>query len=243
MNKQMSDDFLWFTYFGITKTEAEKHSKEAINACIKRAYLDLCRTLKYKHSTSEIERGIKKQQQDMILYDKNKKALLSKINSMIKTAIDELLLPNHINCVKAFDDWHDDLRAAIMSVDQTKQVVKEHITCGQAQKWVNMTIKYMLVMGFWDNELKDVIPFFHVPLDSFVFSAAEKRKDEPVNPKSGKKFGLGIKRPGPVWSKMQESDYKDYCKLIRNSVDNPIEWESIAWLEQAMIAKEKQTND
>ena len=63
--KEQSLDFLWITYFGITKTEAEKNKEKAAFACADRAYRDLCRRIPYFYSSSEIEKN-KKEYKDYI---------------------------------------------------------------------------------------------------------------------------------------------------------------------------------
>ena len=41
-------EFLWFSYFGITvETAKGMDSDELIKICAKRAYLDMCRTLRF----------------------------------------------------------------------------------------------------------------------------------------------------------------------------------------------------
>ena len=46
-NDKMKEDFLWYTYFGITKIDAEKDHKKALEKCVYRAYLDMCRTISF----------------------------------------------------------------------------------------------------------------------------------------------------------------------------------------------------
>ncbi|MBO4561989.1 MAG: hypothetical protein J5772_00065 [Clostridia bacterium] len=231
MERRMAEDFLWFSYFGITKSDAESDKNCALNACIQRAYLDLCRTIRYKNNTQSIEKGIRDKNPNMICYSKKKKDFICSINNSIHSAINgELLIGKKLSS-EEFERWHYDLCNTITEADHNSEVLKDdsHLQYGQAQKWINMSVKYMLVMGLWDEYLDVNLDLFHVPLDSLVFSAA--------------KISLGIDNKYDSWSRLQEQDYKDYQQKIREKVECPIKWEWDAWIEQAKREKKEPTND
>ncbi len=57
------------------------------------------------------------------------------------------------------------------------------LTCGQAQKWLNMTLKYCWVCG--SDDLKWLDPWFavaHMPIDRIVLDAIKGDKVEATLP-------------------------------------------------------------
>lgn len=238
MDKQKTDDFLWYSYFGITRREAINDKEEALSACVRRAYLDLCRTLRFVYSTNKIDKGIRSKDSDEARfyqsYQTCKNNLIDCINKRLAHGILELLEKSY-----DFSEWHETICGFIMNVDPSREVFEDGIKYGQAQKWVNMTFKYMLVMGLWDDKITEKMQYLHVPLDSIVFNAANSDED----------YGLGIPTRSLVWSKMDKQEYIEYQKLLKSKIKNkfgekrPIEWEFDAWLKQAQIEKEKGRNN
>lgn len=190
-------DFLFYSYFGITYDSANKNQGKTLKACFDRAYLDLCRTIRFKgeHDT----------------FKDNVKAVITK-------SIDGLI---SVHSQKDFDRKHEDICKEIITCANSQKVLAEDFTYGQAQKWLNMTLKYMLLIGFWNDDLKEIIGFLHVPVDSFIISAAKK--------------DLGISITSKAWSKWDIELYEKFQKEIRekSSNENPIEWEHRVWLETA----------
>ena len=105
------------------------------------------------------------------------------------------------------------------------------LTYGQAQKWVNMTMKYLCVLSDANftgdyKWLGDFYPYLHVPIDSIIL---DKIADENEFP--------GIKLDNVrCWSKIKE--YQDYFAVqqsLRNKLkekDSPIlpmDWEFEVW--------------
>jgi len=96
---------------------------------------------------------------------------------------------------------------------------------GQAQKWLNMTFKYMLAMGLWDDSLEKIRKHLHIPVDDYIIEAVKRK----TNLKIGEDFKSG-------WSKWEEYHDK-YFKLqqhVRKTALNnitPMDWETAAWIE------------
>lgn len=206
MNKQMSDDFLWFCFFGVTKSEAKKNRNDALKSCIRRAYLDLCRTIQFRYNTQDIEKGIRAENKEMLSYQTKKETLISSIIKIVQSAITKDLLCGKALSEEEFDKWHCDLCKLITNLDSRNIVLKEGkiLHYGQAQKLVNMSIKYMLTMGLWDEQLKANYKLYHMPLDSFIFSAVEDKLRIPMCKKE--------------WSRINEKEYKDYQRSIRDKL-------------------------
>ena len=53
--------------------------------------------------------------------------------------------------------------------------LNEKFTCGQAQKWMNMTLKYLWLLDLLPAEIEE--ESLHVPIDSFIL---QKLKEEQV---------------------------------------------------------------
>jgi hypothetical protein len=115
-------------------------------AGIKRAYLDFNRTLPVLNK-AQIKRDQDRKNAENYLKDK----LLHLIN---KDFIDfyEFDLVHKKLCNDLTGHWNE-------------------LTIGHAQKWINMTLKYWLVLG--ENRVKNIeknARFFHIPVDRFIQS-------------------------------------------------------------------------
>ena len=226
-----SEDFYWFVIFKIKKSEAAENENLALERCIRTAYLDSCRHIDYLYSGSEIDKMRKRDssEEEKDWADSFIEAKDSFINScaeQIKAAINVLISDGGpVN----FDDWHKNLcKDGLAEAPETVFGDKgSGMTIGQRQKWINMTIKYMLLMGFWDDVLKPYMEYIHVPLDSYIIKTA----------KTTGKNGLGIQMSIPEWNNINdyENEYFEFQKCIRNECKNttPIQWEWYAWLNSA----------
>lgn len=172
---------------------------DPIEAASSRAYNDMCRTLKF-------EKGKK--------LDNDKLELRRDVNELLRPEIKKLNISN-IKCQDDFDEWHKSLCEDIQAIYKEKNIC---ITIGQAQKWVNMTIKYLYMLE--ENSFEDIFDYLHVPLDNYVFSAAKKK--------------LGIATAPKPWSRISDYDvYLDYQKEIRERLSGkaPLRWEFRSWIE------------
>ena len=145
-------------------------------AGIKRAFLDFRRTL------------IIKDENRLVLKQKSEKFILDKLSELISSEISNQT---------EFDKFHK------ISCEQLIQVWDE-LTFGQAQKWINMTLKYWLLLGEKRiNGIEKNAKFFHIPIDSYV----QKGMFEEKNPNA--------------WSKINEYDiYMNYQLQHRNKLTN-----------------------
>ena len=110
---------------------------------------------------------------------------------------------------------------------------------GQAQKWVNMTLKYMFITEKWAECFENIKYFLHAPIDNYILEGIwnEKWIDvlEIVNIKEfdlEKKFNSDKFKP---WSQWDKDRYKDFIDCLRDKVKNQslIEWETKTWLDVA----------
>lgn len=133
------------------------------DAGTKRAFLDFSRTLPIKDEN----RSTLKQDAENFLINELKK-----------------LTEKELNNQENFDNFHR------LTSENLMQIWDE-LSFGQAQKWINMTLKYWLLFG--ETKIKGIelnARYFHIPIDSFVQKGMFKEK----NPKA--------------WSKI--SDYQTY---------------------------------
>ena len=133
---------------------------------------------------------------------------------MIKVGIDNLEVP---------------LRDIICHVDKKIELV---FTCGQAQKLVNMMLKYLYIYDQCEgrDSFKNVVKFFHVPLDSFVLK--EMYDICPDELKSYKIDFKAKKYKNDPWSKIEKYEkYMECQKYIKDIIgnENPFMWELENW--------------
>lgn len=142
--EELIDAFLLQSLFGA--------EKRPFPAAVKRAYRDLCRTLKYNGQDPSREKN--------------------KAEKLLENSIDQLLVEGNDQC--GFDVWHRNLCMELMKVF-------EHLKCGftfgHAQKWVNMALKYLYVCD--PCLMGDLTNLLHAPIDSITLRAAAKEGVDP----------------------------------------------------------------
>lgn len=186
-------DFLANVYFG--------KPRNIVEAASDRAYLDLCRTLRDANgkSFSKISKGTK---------------------SKMKTAIAETI-GNHVTDMPCFDQdsfdkWHEDTCKTIIEVFEQTIGNGWELSYGQAQKWLNMTLKYLYMLSyeFSDTQLSR----FHAVIDNYILDEANR---------------IGVSKPPKSWSKWNQDEYVGYQKKLRKRVEGSLfDWEFQAWNEK-----------
>jgi hypothetical protein len=154
-------------------------------AAIKRAYRDFNRTLE----------SFPKCQAERTSCRNNWKVVLL-------TKLEELVTIEFID-QEEFTLWHQSTCYKMRKANQFE------LSQGQAQKWINMTLKYLFAFG------EDKVPgislnykFFHVPIDNIIMTEFEK---------------FGIPKFRIPWSKIPDYDsYHKYQIQIREVFSNRI---------------------
>jgi hypothetical protein len=118
--------------------------KDLLTRCVGLAYRDLQRTV----------RGISK-------YDKGR------IPDRVRALVGEARRAQTQN---EFDAWHQSACEEIIGAFQ--HIGYQRFTVGHAQKWLNMILKYLFVLGDRVPGYEHVFGFCHVPLDQFVIAMA-----------------------------------------------------------------------
>lgn len=164
-------------------------------ASSKVAYRDLCRTLRFGAKGGEAYR--------------------KHVDSVLESRVHDIL--NRENLTQSdYDEWHYSVCIELVKYYALNTVT---FTVGHAQKWLNMMLKYLYIRG--GANIESVLPYLHVPLDLYIFRAAERE--------------LLISRPCSAWSKLDNYEkYIDYQRNVRKKVEGPpLLWEIEAWLDEA----------
>lgn len=101
-----------------------------------------------------------------------------------------------------FDNWHKEKTISL----ENNQSNNLKLTIGQAQKWINMTLKYLFLFG------EEIVPgitnnsiFFHIPIDNII----QERILDVFN----------INKIKCSWSRINSyQDYLDYQKKFKEKV-------------------------
>ena len=207
------------------------------NSAAHRAYLDLARTVRFVYSSSYIDEH--KNEESVKQFTKAKEGRIKDICESLIKSID-----SYPDSSADFDDWHKKECTRIIEKMEKpycceKKLLKpnEKFTYGQAQKWMNMTLKYLWLLDLLPKEIKE--ESLHVPIDSFILQKL-KENNVPVPGVTGS--GEAYYYNGKTWSAMDryEADYMKLQSKIREIAEesslNPIQWEGPAWME---IARER----
>jgi hypothetical protein len=157
--KTTLEDFWIRCYLG-----SREHS-DYIDLSINRAYRDLNRTI---HGMKNINPDLSK---------KNYAQLSQTVNKSVN-----ILLDSKIKNQEEYDKIHE--KECNILIQKFKQLyddgqdLKFHI--GQAQKWINMTLKYLYAIGKERHQLSlDNYYLFHIPIDNII---QEKLKEKGILP-------------------------------------------------------------
>lgn len=228
-------EFLIYSYFGISPKDLENKDK-IITICAQRAYLDLSRTLRFKDDYKENSKN------------DNKQAKKEKVDKRInfKNDISKLIEAEVLSLIKSddFDSTHNELCDRIMI--ESKSEIEGGMKYGQAQKWLNMTIKYMWLLGMWESDFEKNIKVIHIPVDSYIIEAVWEYEsvDLPLKEKSKRKGEYtNPSEHVEAWSRWEKEEYISFQNSLREQLSsdrtNPIEWEGRAWIN---VAKKKRNS-
>ncbi len=181
-------DFLKALYFG--------DFNNPYQAASKRAYRDMNRTIRFG--------GVQ---------GSKRENLRSTIDQFLEEACKQVLQTPQDQ--DRFDQWHRLISTQICEVYRKENV---KLSPGQAQKWINMTLKYLYVLD--SSLVAPLLPYLHVPLDNYIFDACYSE--------------FGIAHPNTPWSRWETYDeYMNFQLQIRRHVPKgvpPLRWELFLWL-------------
>jgi len=165
-----------------------REPEQAYIAAGNRAYRDFCRTI----------RGMKDDAEDK---DKCKDALSKAIFTSLEKA--------NLQSQEAFEVWHKSMCERIVTEYQSA-----NLYYGQAQKWVNMALKYGIVLEI--DFVMAAIPYLHVPVDNIVLKMLQ---------------GKVVPISNDAWSRWDYKTYITFQKALRDYLKDeyPIVWEFTNW--------------
>ena len=127
-----------------------------------------------------------------------------------------------------FDEWHRSLALNLIRIYEEDGI---SFSYGQAQKWINMTAKYIYLAGEFD--FVGIFGFLHIPIDNYIMDIAESK--------------LGIEKPKQPWSRWCYEQYKSYQDSLMGTLANqgqePLRWEFRNWLEAARGVDDEDGDD
>ncbi|MBP3336633.1 MAG: hypothetical protein J6L61_11025 [Ruminiclostridium sp.] len=136
-----------------------------------------------------------------------------------------------------FATWHKEVCERLVN-DYNKihdENNKNFFTYGNAQKWLNMTLKYLWLLNRLPNDMDEKA--LHAPIDSYILQKLKKLEIEGVTG-SGETFYYKKK----CWSNIDKyNEYMELQEKIRKFAKadgkSVIEWENEAWIEMSVARK------
>lgn len=252
-------DFLTGIYYEKDKEDIASRKEKIFNRAFNMAYKDMAtHTVAYKKDREEYSKYIEGQNTRVGNNKKEIRKAIKRYIKVWFTNNEadsyNLIELQKINSPDAFNEWHKNLCDAIVIInceieqlqakDETfhtinisdvlchvdKNIQPLHVfTYGQAQKLVNMMLKYLYI--YYDcegwNDLDKLVAYFHVPIDSYVLKAAALENYKDMS-----------------WSKI--NCYEEYkrCQeeiqtFARKKYQNAFEWELTEWPFLGPIKTEK----
>lgn len=171
-------------------------------AASRSAYTDMCRTIRF--------------------HGKNGEALRKFVDVFLEERIPELIV---VDNSEKFTQWHYSICKQIVDKYEAARI---EFYIGQAQKWVNMTLKYLYVLVL--DVVEPFYRFLHIPLDNYIMDIAKKQ--------------YGVPGLTTAWSRISDYQvYLDYEQMLMEVIDEvPLDWEFKKWLESARQQKAKKSS-
>lgn len=185
-------NFLKVVYFGDVN--------DPMVAAADRAYRDLNRTIRYKATSLDVRNRLRKK--TIALFREEISAL---VNTVVLDQSD-------------YDIWHYYICSQIRTYYRDAGV---EFYYGQAQKWINMTMKYLYICEA--NNIDRIFPYLHIPIDNYIFHITQKEFEIPI--------------PKICWSRWDDyaNQYMAYQLQLRSKIESmsPLRWEFRFWMKEA----------
>ena len=152
--------------------------------------------------------GFGKFENSVQLYDKAVILLMESFESLKSLSTSPIT-------AEVFDNWHKKTCEKITSLFDNQGF---HLFIGQAQKWVNMTLKYIFTLGEQRVQgFKAVYSYCHVPLDRILLRRLKK---------------YGFPELKSAWSRLDDYDeYLEKQNWLRQKFSlAPMDVEFLLWL-------------
>ncbi len=124
------------------------------------------------------------------------------------------ILSAEINTQTKFDELHK-----VACYDLISAFRGQTFTVGQAQKWINMTFKYLHLLDY--PKVQNVYEYCHIPIDNYILNITNYTMSK-------------------AWSKLNDyHEYLEYQNWFRDKYPNniPLDKEFYLWLEESKKQK------
>lgn len=194
------ENYLVRVYFDVSPGSGDI---QYLEACIRRAYLDFSRTL----------RGLEAVDPERKMHDRARDSM--------KQALEELRLKCTGDITMGqFDEWHRATCCTLTSIYKENPDGQFNFTVGQAQKWINMSLKYVFVMAEERvSGFREAYQFCHAPLDNVLLKKLASYD--------------GFPKLESSWSRLKDyGQYFDLQKWIRTRFEPepPLDVEFKLWM-------------
>ena len=201
--------------FGINNLDLVEMNAETlvvvVRKCAQKSYQDFKRRVPYRCSTTKLKDLDKAEQKN---FSDMKQNFIEKIEQSI---VDSLVCNGKLNCSE-LNPYS--IIKNVKKISEDKEfngLFYQLFTFGLAQKWVNMTIKYLWILGVFDDEYEELI---EVPIDSFVISKM-------------KSLGIDVSTDWSKWDCPEEylQVQEDLMKKLNDQAYTRIAWENESWVD------------
>jgi len=175
-------------------------------------------------------------------------------NGSLSIMIERLQILKNENRIK-FDEWHSETCDQLVKKYE-ENGFKKIFNYGNAQKWVNMSLKYIyLLNGISKNyaeafleETSKICRYskeFHIPIDSYIIDELWRVEGVKLPFKGGVEKDRTYPYVTPSeyiegWSNWHDKDYNEMRKsLCDRKKDDHMKWESEHWIKRAKERKRK----
>lgn len=188
-------------FLGPTAASISPDSSDLIPIVSRRAYRDLSRTIHGMGSHPNVSE------------------LRSAVDESLTTFVRNL---KDISTREDFDAAHKQwCENAIRLFQQYPHPDREWaFSHGQAQKWLNMALKYLAVVGH--TPINHVYEFLHVPLDRIIYQQGTR---------------IGVPYPKTAWSRLTVDQYVSYQRDLKDKIEAKfgtsyavLDWEADEWI-------------
>lgn len=251
-------NFLLFSYFKIT---LDDNANDILDKVIIKAYKDATQQGAFnKYLTDNIKAQIASKSNE-------------KGENILKNEFNKFDNLKNISTQKDFNTWHEktckELVGSYNDINKSPNN-DEGFTFGNAQKWVNMTIKYIYLLNTvfsnikgeennfsktYGNIIDGISSYIHIPIDNYIIEAVWDMDKIPLPvpeikeklPKKGNGKGKYNSEKYKSWSKMDDKEYKNNYIEFQNKLkaniesQTPIEWENQRWIEIAKRRANKES--
>lgn len=227
----LTDDRYNFLLKLVYKVTDKTPSDQKFVAAVNVAYTTFCRTVSFenlKNLESEKQRNQIKADLKMKVAD-SLKEMLGELKDRLEELEQKRFEKPEEKMSKmqdTFDAWHRQARKEIISI-YAKNQPSVSLTHGQAQKWINITIKHLYILDISDYSWlfdKCFIECLHVAIDNIITKKAQQSKD------------INIAKPKNSWSSWDSDFYEKYQKELREKIKAmkkiPFVWEMENWEEE-----------